>query len=113
MTGTNCDLFSHKSSRSYLNHLVTDTQLVLSAEEFRCSLCFNESPVCTLPLHKAHPISSMCTVIPRPSRGYGVEYCALEQNRTAHASFGVGGGGKLCECWCLCPPVTPTNYIWH
>jgi hypothetical protein len=26
MTGTNCDLFTHKSSRSYLNHLV-------------CSLC--------------------------------------------------------------------------
>jgi hypothetical protein len=23
MTGTNCDLFTHKSSRSYLNHLVT------------------------------------------------------------------------------------------
>jgi hypothetical protein len=22
MTGTNCDLFTHKSSRSYLNHLV-------------------------------------------------------------------------------------------
>jgi hypothetical protein len=22
MTGTNCDLFAHKSSRSYLNHLV-------------------------------------------------------------------------------------------
>jgi hypothetical protein len=24
MTGTNCDLFTHKSSRSYLNHLVFD-----------------------------------------------------------------------------------------
>ena len=24
MTGTNCDLFTHKSSRSYLNHLVVD-----------------------------------------------------------------------------------------
>jgi hypothetical protein len=24
MTGTNCDLFTHKSSRSYLNHLVID-----------------------------------------------------------------------------------------
>ena len=23
MTGTNCDLFTHKSSRSYLNHLVS------------------------------------------------------------------------------------------
>jgi hypothetical protein len=22
MTGTNCDLFTHKSSRSYLNHLI-------------------------------------------------------------------------------------------
>jgi hypothetical protein len=25
MTGTNCDLFTHKSSRSYLNHLVYGT----------------------------------------------------------------------------------------
>jgi hypothetical protein len=25
MTGTNCDLFTHKSSRSYLNHLVECT----------------------------------------------------------------------------------------
>jgi hypothetical protein len=24
MTGTNCDLFTHKSSRSYLNHLVEE-----------------------------------------------------------------------------------------
>jgi hypothetical protein len=27
MTGTNCDLFTHKSSRSYLNHLVLDEKL--------------------------------------------------------------------------------------
>jgi hypothetical protein len=26
MTGTNCDLFTHKSSRSYLNHLVTEEE---------------------------------------------------------------------------------------
>ena len=26
MTGTNCDLFTHKSSRSYLNHLVYYTR---------------------------------------------------------------------------------------
>jgi hypothetical protein len=26
MTGTNCDLFTHKSSRSYLNHLVTKSR---------------------------------------------------------------------------------------
>jgi hypothetical protein len=26
MTGTNCDLFTHKSSRSYLNHLVYDVK---------------------------------------------------------------------------------------
>jgi hypothetical protein len=25
MTGTNCDLFTHKSSRSYLNHLVNNS----------------------------------------------------------------------------------------
>jgi hypothetical protein len=29
MTGTNCDLFTHKSSRSYLNHLVTFTGATL------------------------------------------------------------------------------------
>jgi hypothetical protein len=28
MTGTNCDLFTHKSSRSYLNHLVSISILV-------------------------------------------------------------------------------------
>ena len=28
MTGTNCDLFTHKSSRSYLNHLVHHNKLV-------------------------------------------------------------------------------------
>jgi uncharacterized membrane protein YsdA (DUF1294 family) len=27
MTGTNCDLFTHKSSRSYLNHLVLCVRL--------------------------------------------------------------------------------------
>jgi hypothetical protein len=26
MTGTNCNLFTHKSSRSYLNHLVFTVQ---------------------------------------------------------------------------------------
>jgi hypothetical protein len=41
MTGTNCDLFTHKSSRSYLNHFVyrfifvlpLEGQLVNAAEE--------------------------------------------------------------------------------
>jgi hypothetical protein len=28
MTGTNCDLFTHKSSRSYLNHLVVTSNAV-------------------------------------------------------------------------------------
>jgi hypothetical protein len=27
MTGTNCDLFTHKQSRSYLNHLVYNTYI--------------------------------------------------------------------------------------
>jgi hypothetical protein len=27
MTGTNCDLLTHKSSRSYLNHLVNKNRL--------------------------------------------------------------------------------------
>jgi hypothetical protein len=30
MTGTNCDLFTHKSSRSYLNHLVYETNTQFS-----------------------------------------------------------------------------------
>jgi hypothetical protein len=29
MTGTNCDLFTHKQSRSYLNHLVIARENVL------------------------------------------------------------------------------------
>jgi hypothetical protein len=29
MTGTNCDLFTHKSSRSYLNHLVFHSFIIL------------------------------------------------------------------------------------
>ena len=40
MTGTNCDLFTHKSSRSYLNHLVYFTILIQScifrSGRFRC-----------------------------------------------------------------------------
>jgi hypothetical protein len=32
MTGTNCDLFTHKQSRSYLNHLVFLQQMVLFEE---------------------------------------------------------------------------------
>jgi hypothetical protein len=36
MTGTNCDLFTHKSSRSYLNHLVLYLSSLLS-EVFVCS----------------------------------------------------------------------------
>jgi hypothetical protein len=31
MTGTNCDLFTHKSSRSYLNHLVYESLSLLKA----------------------------------------------------------------------------------
>ena len=46
MTGTNCDLFTHKSSRSYLNHLVfhviLKTNLVRGSqvyEQHSISLC--------------------------------------------------------------------------
>jgi hypothetical protein len=34
MTGTNCDLFTHKSSRSYLNHLVLG-QKTLKGKKFK------------------------------------------------------------------------------
>jgi hypothetical protein len=33
MTGTNCDLFTHNQSRSYLNHLVLE-QLILRGSFF-------------------------------------------------------------------------------
>jgi hypothetical protein len=38
MTGTNCDLFTHKSSRSYLNHLVYVGDVLLS-RQVSCLRC--------------------------------------------------------------------------
>jgi hypothetical protein len=38
MTGTNCDLFTHKSSRSYLNHLVYVRVLRISGQTAIISL---------------------------------------------------------------------------
>jgi hypothetical protein len=35
MTGTNCDLFTHKSSRSYLNHLVFSSNLLPEYTNYR------------------------------------------------------------------------------
>jgi hypothetical protein len=35
MTGTNCDLFTHKSSRSYLNHLVYVTGRCIRANHVK------------------------------------------------------------------------------
>jgi hypothetical protein len=34
MTGTNCDLFTHKSSRSYLNHLVLNKIILKTVFQF-------------------------------------------------------------------------------
>jgi hypothetical protein len=41
MTGTNCDLFTHKQSRSYLNHLVHSSNFRsrLSSDSLRCHVC--------------------------------------------------------------------------
>ena len=39
MTGTNCDLFTHKQSRSYLNHLVRICASDLQNCTNTCSLC--------------------------------------------------------------------------
>ena len=39
MTGTNCDLFTHKSSRSYLNHLVLSFSIITSVFHY---LCFSQ-----------------------------------------------------------------------
>jgi histone acetyltransferase (RNA polymerase elongator complex component) len=38
MTGTNCDLFTHKSSRSYLNHLVFSADHIIKKYIFKGSL---------------------------------------------------------------------------
>ena len=38
MTGTNCDLFTHKSSRSYLNHLVHNYIFVSSPALYKTKL---------------------------------------------------------------------------
>jgi hypothetical protein len=45
MSGTNCDLFTHNQSRSYLNHLVSACRLKL--EQFLCFLftSFNDAAV--------------------------------------------------------------------
>ena len=32
MTGKNCNLFTHKSSRSYLNHIVIDKEFLISVK---------------------------------------------------------------------------------
>ena len=43
MTGTNCDLFTHKSSRSYLNHLVYvnfNVNVIISSEKKIRSITF-------------------------------------------------------------------------
>jgi hypothetical protein len=54
MTGTNCDLFTHKSSRSYLNHLVQYEAFVYfrhrtvtvpyTAEHTQCMTAFRFEP---------------------------------------------------------------------
>ena len=41
MTGTNCDLFTHKESRSYLNHLVI---IILGGAGWHCN-CY-EGAIC-------------------------------------------------------------------
>ena len=41
MTGTNCDLLTHKSSRSYLNHLVFIDLLLNKPQCGRCSAYVN------------------------------------------------------------------------
>jgi hypothetical protein len=44
MTGTNCDLFTHNQSRSYLNHLVyTQEQKVQDALEEKLSAIKRQS----------------------------------------------------------------------
>jgi hypothetical protein len=39
MTGTNCDLFTHNQSRSYLNHLVCKGLLVFACSEISLVNC--------------------------------------------------------------------------
>jgi hypothetical protein len=43
MTGTNCDLFTHNQSRSYLNHLVYKSQLCKGCVHDACKLNWNSN----------------------------------------------------------------------
>jgi hypothetical protein len=55
MTGTNCDLFTHKSSRSYLNHLVhykTVTELRKTLLDFVSPVIFEWKKSITVPVYR-------------------------------------------------------------
>jgi hypothetical protein len=45
MTGTNCDFFTHKSSRSYLNHLVLSKKTVNFYKKYLPNILFNISRI--------------------------------------------------------------------
>ena len=54
MTGTNCDLFTHKSSRSYLNHLVLCLKILFEKKKGISALNIsyeNKDRQCTYNLH--------------------------------------------------------------
>jgi type IV secretory pathway VirB6-like protein len=54
MTGTNCDLFTHKSSGSYLNHLVICSVLIFSV------FCFCTYLYCFVVILLVYAISMFC-----------------------------------------------------
>jgi hypothetical protein len=59
MTGTNCDLFTHKSSRSYLNHLVV-FHVTLPSDGYRTEMLAVVWYGCktwSLTLRKEHTLS--------------------------------------------------------
>jgi hypothetical protein len=62
--GTNCDLFTHKSSRSYLNHLVLSSWLIFKS----CTVCacFVHPLLLCWPLYKIITVEVKKTLFSRP-----------------------------------------------
>ena len=63
MTGTNCDLFTHKSSRSYLNHLVHRSlcEVPITRIRFQSNVNFldrSSTNTWTLNIMKIHPVGA-------------------------------------------------------
>jgi hypothetical protein len=61
MTGTNCDLFTHKSSRSYLNHLVSAENKIMKLVNMQSPLGSSLLVPHIFPQHPVPKIFSLCS----------------------------------------------------